>query len=73
MSHFIVRGWWTWAAALVFLAATVVTTAGSGASNGTESYDVVIANGRVMDPASSLDAPWHAGIRAGKIAAISQS
>ena len=25
MSHFIVRGWWTWAAALVSLAATVVT------------------------------------------------
>src|SRR6266403_2059754 len=55
MSHFIVRGWWTWAAALVFLAAAVVTTAGS-ASNGTESYDVVIANGRVMDPESGIDA-----------------
>jgi len=35
------------------LAAAVVTTAGS-ASNGTESYDVVIANGRVMDPESGL-------------------
>src|SRR5712671_5295231 len=71
MSHFIVRGWWTWAAALVFLAATVMTTAGSGASNGTESYDVVIANGRVMDPESGLDAVRNVGIAGGKIRAIS--
>lgn len=34
-------------------------------------YDLVIANGRVMDPASNLDAPRFIGIRAGKIAAIS--
>src|SRR5471030_1436913 len=36
-------------------------------------YDIVIANGRVMDPASNLDAVRHIGIRAGKIAAISQT
>jgi N-acyl-D-aspartate/D-glutamate deacylase len=34
-------------------------------------YDLVIANGRVMDPASNLDATRFIGIRAGKIAAIS--
>jgi N-acyl-D-aspartate/D-glutamate deacylase len=34
-------------------------------------YDIVIANGRVMDPATNLDAVRHIGIRAGKIAAIS--
>lgn len=34
-------------------------------------YDLVIANGRVMDPESKLDAVRHIGIRAGKIAAIS--
>jgi N-acyl-D-aspartate/D-glutamate deacylase len=34
-------------------------------------YDLVIANGRVMDPATNLDAPRNIGIRAGKIAAIS--
>jgi len=34
-------------------------------------YDVVIANGRVMDPASGLDAVRHIGIRAGRIAAVS--
>jgi N-acyl-D-aspartate/D-glutamate deacylase len=34
-------------------------------------YDVVIANGRVMDPETNLDAIRFIGIRAGKIAAIS--
>ena len=33
-------------------------------------YDIVIANGRVMDPESKLDAPRNIGIRNGKIAAI---
>ncbi|PYU72919.1 MAG: D-glutamate deacylase [Acidobacteria bacterium] len=46
-------------------------TAGSDASNGTETYDVVIADGRVMDPESSLDAVRNVGIRRGKIAVIS--
>ena len=36
-----------------------------------ETYDVVLANGRVMDPASGLDSVRHIGLRAGKIAAIS--
>ena len=36
-----------------------------------QTYDLVIANGRVLDPASKLDAVRHIGIRAGKIAAIS--
>lgn len=34
-------------------------------------YDLVIANGRVMDPESGLDAVRHLAIRNGKIAAIS--
>jgi N-acyl-D-aspartate/D-glutamate deacylase len=34
-------------------------------------FDIVLANGRVMDPESNLDAIRHIGIRAGKIAAIS--
>jgi len=38
-----------------------------------ETYDTVIVNGRVMDPESGLDAVRTVGIRAGKIAAISQS
>ncbi|MBI2686325.1 MAG: amidohydrolase family protein [Acidobacteria bacterium] len=34
-------------------------------------FDIVIAGGRVMDPASGLDAVRNVGIRAGKITAIS--
>lgn len=37
-----------------------------------ETYDTVIINGSVMDPESGLDAVRNVGIRAGKIAAISQ-
>jgi N-acyl-D-aspartate/D-glutamate deacylase len=34
-------------------------------------FDIVLANGRVMDPESNLDAIRYVGIRGGKIAAIS--
>src|SRR5262245_35584853 len=34
-------------------------------------YDVVILNGRVMDPESGLDAVRNVGLRGGKVAAIS--
>ena len=36
-------------------------------------FDLVIANGRVMDPASGLDAVRSVGIRAGQIAVISET
>ncbi|HUQ92457.1 MAG TPA: amidohydrolase family protein [Bryobacteraceae bacterium] len=36
-----------------------------------QTYDLVVAGGRVMDPESKLDAVRHLGIRGGKIAAIS--
>src|SRR5437667_10254818 len=36
-----------------------------------QTYDLVVAGGRVLDPASNLDAVRHIGIRAGKIAAVS--
>src|SRR2546430_9620495 len=72
MSRLIVREWSNCVAAVVLLAA-VVLTGGSGASNGNETYDLVIANGRVMDPESGLDAIRNVGIRGGKIAAISNS
>lgn len=73
MSHLIVRGWWKWAVAVVPLSAVVALTAGSRASNGNETYDLVIANGRVMDPESGLEAIRTVGIRGGKISAISSS
>ena len=38
-----------------------------------QTYDLVITNGRVMDPATNLDSVRSLGITAGKIAAISSS
>jgi hypothetical protein len=40
--------------------------------SGAES-DIVLANGRVMDPESNLDAVRHIGIRAGKIASTDET
>jgi dihydroorotase len=73
MSYLLIGGWRNWAAAAALLAATMALTPGSSASNGAEAYDLVIANGRVMDPESGLDAIRNIGIRGGKIAAISSS
>jgi dihydroorotase len=49
----------------VFLILTCALAAGA------QPFDLVIRNGRVLDPESKLDAVRHIGIRAGKIAAIS--
>ncbi len=38
-----------------------------------ESYDVVLAGGRVMDPATGLDAPRNIGVNGGKIAAVAET
>ena len=38
-----------------------------------QQYDIVLANGRVMDPETNLDAVRNVGIRGGKIAAVSES
>lgn len=54
--------------------ALATTIAGVAAANGqtpVQTYDVVIAGGRVIDPESRLDAVRWIGIRGGKIAAIS--
>jgi N-acyl-D-aspartate/D-glutamate deacylase len=37
-----------------------------------ESFDVVVANGRVMDPESGLDAVRNVGMRGGKVVAVSE-
>lgn len=56
---------------LMFVALLV---AGTGAAlSQSASYDIVIANGRVMDPETNLDAVRFIGIRGGKIAAISST
>jgi len=48
---------------------TLDITAGSQVSR--SDYDLVIANGRVMDPESGLDAVRNVGVTAGKIRAVS--
>jgi N-acyl-D-aspartate/D-glutamate deacylase len=50
---------------------TMVT--GAFAQQPTAKYDTVVANGRVVDPESGLDAVRNVGIRAGKIVAITES
>lgn len=54
--------------ALAIAALGPVTRTGHAADT---KYDVVIANGRVMDPESGLDAVRNVGIRGGKISVIS--
>ncbi len=51
---------------LAFGLAAACTSAAS-----TETYDLVIANGRVMDPASGMDSSRHVGITHGVIRAVS--
>lgn len=49
-----------------------VTCAGREQSASSSSYDLVVANGRVIDPESGLNAVRYVGIRNGTIAAISE-
>ena len=51
---------------------TIVVAAFVAAACSSPTYDLVIANGRVMDPESGRDAVRHVGITGGKIAAISE-
>jgi N-acyl-D-aspartate/D-glutamate deacylase len=70
MPRSILRKYWKYAGVAALLGAVGVSPR-NGESNSAEIYDLVIANGRVMDPESRLDATRYVGIRAGKIAAIS--
>ena len=58
-------------AALRLFAVSVAALFVFGCSR-TPSYDLVLAGGRVMDPATGLDAIRNLGISGGKIAAISE-
>jgi N-acyl-D-aspartate/D-glutamate deacylase len=53
---------------IALLAAALLAACGRGPT-----YDLVIANGRVVDPESGLDSIRHIGIRGGSVAAISPS
>ena len=59
------------AIAFVFLGITLSYVVRAGRAAADEKYDVVIANGRVLDPESGLDAARNVGISGGKIRAIS--
>lgn len=50
----------------------LATTAAVGAAQAT-TYDLVVANGRVMDPESGLDAVRHVGITGGRIVVVSEA
>jgi len=52
---------------------TICLTFAACARQPAPSYDLVIANGRVLDPESGLDAVRHVGIRGGTIAAVSET
>jgi dihydroorotase len=57
---------------LRLLAATaLVLTAPAGAATRQQGFDLVIANGRVIDPESGLDAVRHLGIRGDRIVSVS--
>ena len=56
-----------------FSAIVSLLAAAACAGQPAQSYDLVIANGRVMDPESGLDAARHVGIRGGTIETISEA
>ena len=63
----------TFRVASMFLMAIAAAAACSSPSQPVVSYDLVVANGRVIDPASELDAVRHIGIRGGRIEAVSET
>ncbi|MDO8542672.1 MAG: amidohydrolase family protein [Opitutaceae bacterium] len=56
-----------------FLLAAALWPLASPAGAATETFDLVLLNGRVIDPESKLDAVRHVGIRAGVVRALSTS
>jgi N-acyl-D-aspartate/D-glutamate deacylase len=58
--------------ASIFLIAMAAASACSPAQPSV-SYDLVVANGRVIDPESGVDAVRHLGIRGGRIEAVSET
>ncbi len=63
------------AGVLLLLLLTIVAATGAcaPAPPPPPDYDLVIANGRVMDPESGLDGVRHVGIRGGRIEAVSEA
>jgi len=57
---------------IVCAIATLITGCGAGNAGAQETYDLVILNGRVMDPETSFDAIANVGIKDGSIVAITE-
>ncbi len=58
---------------ILFAVVAIVAVAGCSSPPVVPPFDLVVANGRVMDPESRLDAVRHVGVRGGRIEAISQT
>jgi N-acyl-D-aspartate/D-glutamate deacylase len=58
---------------IALLLIAVAATACSSPAQQTVSYDLVVANGRVIDPESQLDAVRHVGTRGGRIETVSET
>jgi N-acyl-D-aspartate/D-glutamate deacylase len=65
------KPWFALAAVALLSTAIVLRAHNAAASPDDATYDVVIANGHVMDPESGLDAVRNVGITSGKIRALS--
>ena len=57
---------------LLLCTTLLVFTAGSSNAGAQETYDVVILNGRVMDPRSGFDGVRNVGVKDGRIAKITE-
>src|SRR6267378_1974103 len=55
------------AGSILFLSSIILLASGNATQ---DIYDVVVLNGRVMDPESNLDAVRNIGIRGGKVETI---
>lgn len=58
---------------LLFAVLFVIAFAASAPAQVSSAFDLIIANGRVVDPESGLNAVRHIGIKAGKIVNLSES
>tara|TARA_R100000900_G_scaffold42320_1_gene34577 strand:+ start:970 stop:1308 length:339 start_codon:yes stop_codon:yes gene_type:complete len=55
-----------------FLGMCLVFLVGTGSSTFAQTFDLVIANSRVIDPETGLDDVRHVGVQAGAIVAVSE-